>query len=134
MLLLCIIIRSGRYPVRQAVARIEEQMERKINVPKVPEFETKCPNNVYIMTHPVPMIPIEIIKEVEDGFVIRLYEEHTDIFLLPFPSRELLNYEIIGKGREIIYNKQNLRRSKLIRAMKVRVDNTVYIMHQLHEG
>ncbi|XP_023347075.1 uncharacterized protein LOC111715909 [Eurytemora carolleeae] len=113
------LVRSGKEPLKQVVARLHEAST--VHKPKLVQQEndiplyTKPPGNVYISLE--EKIPVIHEKLSGNSFEVILFDQTSDFFTKPFPSRVMFNYLVNGRGRRKVMSIEEVKELKLIRAL-----------------
>ena len=107
-----ISFRSGKEPLKQVVARLHEASS--VHKPKLVQKEntvplcTKPPGNAYISLK--ERIPVILETQVRGNrFEAILFDQTSDFFTKPFPSRDMFNYIVNGPGRKEILAVKNVK-------------------------
>ena len=122
--------------MKQAVARLAEQDTRPVVLKTKPEYSFKPPNNCYISTSTSPRLtsptPVLLTGKYGDDYSAKVYLVTSDIFDMPLPSREILNFKL-GAATDLVLIADELAELTLIRAVKLPCYNKEYIMPMLHD-
>lgn len=130
-----ISFRSGKEPLKQVVARLHEASS--VHKPKLVQKEntvplcTKPPGNVYISLK--ERIPVILETQVRGNrFEAILFDQTSDFFTKPFPSRDMFNYIVNGPGRKEILSSEECKGLELIRALMFKCNGQCLIQPILH--
>jgi len=116
------------------VARLHEAST--VHKPKLVQQEndiplcTKPPGNVYISLE--KKIPVIREKLSGNSFEVILFDQTSDFFTKPFPSRVMFNYLVNGRGRRKVMSIEEVKELKLIRALMFKSHGQCLIQPILH--
>ena len=91
---------------------------------------TKPPGNVYISLE--KKIPVIREKLSGNSFEVILFDQTSDFFTKPFPSRVMFNYLVNGRGRRKVMSIEEVKELKLIRALMFKSHGQCLIQPILH--
>lgn len=136
LFIIYLICRNGKEPLKQAVARLAEQETRAVVLKTKTAYSFKPPNNCYISTSTSPRLtsptPLLLTGKYGNDHSAKVYLDTSDIFDIPLPSKEILNFKL-GAPTDIILSADELAELNLIRAVKLPCYNEEYIMPLLHD-